>query len=1275
VYCYTSDFGENTMPLSVVNNFKKNTTTLCCKSILFTSFLSSIYEYSAASLAIVTYEPQFFFVLDSTPSKNVTIVASIIPIVCSSSSGVYVTSNNQYAAVSPSSFQFYASSTYLSASFVVRGTVGCYKLSLKSSSGSKNEMYTTATRNMTIISVTTVPNAPQVLNGSFSNSGGSIVVQFDVPTDRGATFVKGYSSSFNCSQIVDFKFASTSLCKWLSTTKLAIELFSNSFFSRLVPGDTIILLPRKVKRACSGTICVTYSFTGKTNVVLLPPLNPFATVASLTVASKMGQCDDVVLNPTSSIGFVARAWKSVVWSVFRSENIYLDRVSSFLNSEYKNTSCVVVVPKEMFIVGYSSVENPPSYTFELKLTNFFNATSIARVTTTIVTTSNEDPTVRIYGLENNVYYRWQPIQLFADAKLATCAKNSSSLVLQYVWKVFRNDDGIVDVQYLPEIASVALNPRVFLLKPFALLSSTTYTVQVIAYVVSKSTSKRVQSSDSVVIQVGQSGVVAMINGGMFQSQSVNRSISLDASASYDIDNENNNGNTLKFLWTCSTVSPLFGNKCNGFDTIDKTSSVLYAPRVMNIPSMVYSITVYVTNGYGKSDSATCQLSLINSASLPTVTTLSSSYLQFNPNDKIILTGAVSSNGGASQASWVVSSPSGISISDIALTSVSKLFLKNGTSTTFQLSIPPFSLISGLSYTFTLSASTTLATNTNNIINNNIIKYSTKCIVVFINEPPVGGLLSTNPASGVALATLFELYSHMWVDNSNNYPLQYSFSYYTLNLDAQYVLQSKSQVSYVSGYIAQGVSNLDYIVTCVVTAFDSLHAYSNATSTIHVLPNTNLINETSLISYVFNKATIKSSNPSVALQTISAVSNSLLNSVNCSVVKNCAALNRDACSVVPMTCGACKQGFTGISGFSNIGCLPVGAYVNSGSDCSKNSDCLSGYCNKQKICVDVPKTCPNNCNVIVGYGKCVFADFNNVSTDECLNGDFTCRSVCVCKSDRFGLDCSIDKSTNLALVKVRDDLCFDLVSTLSTQDVSSDVFVGRMTAISSIFSTDSNQISDAALMNCSHVLLHTVLNNPNTACLGNVYKSVFNAFSDVLGMRYRISSSLLRNISLAISTVAVSCQKNSAVNETPFRISLSNLKLVTTLAYATDLSSSVFSTPLTTYEIDDKKQSVELELAYHSSTIGFVVGVTAVQLPFNPSVATTGFVNSSIVAIELSEHLNFFVDVSNQQGSTQNRKLNSVLSMLTTTLSTDDVVTPSSSSNFSFGIKLQNQKKV
>ena len=78
------------------------------------------------------------------------------------------------------------------------------------------------------------------------------------------------------------------------------------------------------------------------------------------------------------------------------------------------------------------------------------------------------------------------------------------------------------------------------------------------------------------------------------------------------------------------------------------------------------------------------------------------------------------------------------------------------------------------------------------------------IVVTMNEPPSGGGLSVEPASGTALSTTYRLTSAYWEDDEDDFPLVHVLSYYILDSTKLIAVKGPDEVSYASTILGQGL---------------------------------------------------------------------------------------------------------------------------------------------------------------------------------------------------------------------------------------------------------------------------------------------------------------------------------------------------------------------------------------------------------------------------------------------------------------------------------------
>ena len=140
----------------------------------------------------------------------------------------------------------------------------------------------------------------------------------------------------------------------------------------------------------------------------------------------------------------------------------------------------------------------------------------------------------------------------------------------FTWNVY------VGSKYHPEIKSVSPDPRVFKIAPYFFDVSVEY--KIVAFVKLVDSFGRIlgSSSSAAVINIGESGIIALIAGGAYQTigsstSNVKDGLFIDASASYSIDYPRSQRNPpsanvpqLTFSWQCRKLEPDFGSACSEF---------------------------------------------------------------------------------------------------------------------------------------------------------------------------------------------------------------------------------------------------------------------------------------------------------------------------------------------------------------------------------------------------------------------------------------------------------------------------------------------------------------------------------------------------------------------------------------------------------------------------------------------------------------------------------------------------------------------------------------
>ena len=124
-------------------------------------------------------------------------------------------------------------------------------------------------------------------------------------------------------------------------------------------------------RALITIDCKTYPTTQFKTYEVAVPLDPIDPQIIFSMPSQIGRCDDLAIDPMGSKGSGGKPWKSIHWSAMGSGgDKSFELIQEHLNANY-NTSIddLVIVPN--LIVTPLVV-----YTISLRLTNYFNKSSI-----------------------------------------------------------------------------------------------------------------------------------------------------------------------------------------------------------------------------------------------------------------------------------------------------------------------------------------------------------------------------------------------------------------------------------------------------------------------------------------------------------------------------------------------------------------------------------------------------------------------------------------------------------------------------------------------------------------------------------------------------------------------------------------------------------------------------------------------------------------------------------------------------------------------------------
>lgn len=1183
VYCCAEDFSGNIMSLNETILHTVAVRTACCRTISLLSPLSQI-----EPTGLLSPDDQLSpisFSLNSYPTTVSFVTVAISTAICSGTTvalpGTNTTALSSTVKISPRTFVFYRNSSSLTASFVIRSiTTGCYLLSISSRGSDKYKSFNSFLYCQSIEQ----PSVPRLQSIQLSSDGTNLLFLFDSDTNQGEKYITSTLYAFDCHILVFFPGSMNSSCVWKSYSQLSAIITSSIIVN---VGDNAGIFGSRITAKCRLTDdCSSYSPCATSNVKILAPTISIRPTVYLSSSNGFQvNCNAVILDASQSTGAGVRDWYSIEWTVAVTDSgnsVLAPGIAKYLNqfSKLYGISNPITVPAALFEAVNAQ------FIFTLHLENFLMQSGYASVVTVISNSSVITASVRLVVPATGVY-SGSPIRCIAIPTFPKCLSTTQLSTLTFNWQVF---EGLTEIQGL---TSIDPNPRVFSLTPYSLVAGYVYIIKVSMF----STTSATFSTSSSVVQIMIAGVVAVIQGGQSRRIAASEPLFLDGSNSFDKDSAAPSV-SLVYRWSCIVQYPLFGSPCGNFTV--STSSILYIPSSAFSPG-VYNITLLVRNPVlGTTSTAACQVFVISSAfPLPQVS-ISSIAARRNPNLPVIITGTIHSNSiyGLVNATWI-SSIGSRRLSSIATTPTSTFI--SMAHADLQLGLDINSLTVGVSYLFTLQASYLSRASAQ----------SSSSIVLTINSPPRNGQLTMSPNSGFALTTMFSFTTSSWTDDPTDYPLQYVLGFFTSDPSEFIAVKSLNMISYAEAYVSPGLSSNNYAVFSVAQAVDSFSAEANISTSITVQP---IIDSSVILSTMASalSAAYAAYDPAAVIGTISAAAGTL-HPVDCTVSIDCTFLNRFLCSATANTCGSCLYGYVGPVGDSNIPCQLPSTIIGTGGYCESNSTCASGACLHSK-CGDPSKLCPNHCS---SKGTCIYTDVKNQVVSKCSQSNVHCRATCQCVTGSYGADCSMSLLKYNQNVKFNELACSNLANVVHMQASSTDVVLAMATAISQVFS-DVTTISRSAITNCTAALVGTVLSNPMVSCERETQLAILRSFSELLDTGTLFPSSLYTAVAGCISKLAVSCQQNMAVSQTPVLVVEKNIRMQTVLQPVSAAVTGVYCPPVSTYLklVGASVGSITLSSAFlknDSNTIK-AVGITVIEYVTNPQRLP---VNASIIRLESS----------------------------------------------------------
>jgi hypothetical protein len=1141
VYCVSSTINGNMMSYHTMVRGVSTAKTLCCKTLsVAVNYVSLTADRSQLNVLTMS--------IDSVPISDISLTISAVNV--GENSTALLTSGVQTSKVYPflpQNVNFVAASSLASAvSISLSGLpAGYYQVSVDVSGTDKAD-YSTAFpkgRLIAVLSTSQPLPAPDMISATFSADGSLLYISFSSASNKGLL-----TSQFRCRLLFLFVGSEFAKCQWSDASTVVASVSGNTF---LVPGNVVHLLGNSSVRAlCTapGGDCSRWPRASMNSVVSTAPVTATIPTVAISAPASVSRCDSVVIDLSSSRGGGGRDWfsRSVIVSASNGNSTILQE---FVTNVYLPSSIPLPIPLGLLQAG-------TSYTFVVSLCSFLRMCGQDRKTVYVL--SGSAPSVTLIGSAVRSLYRNSSVGVASNAFVSACSGGVTTQGLSYQWSLSPS----------AVASSVSNDPSVFLLKPFTLASNTMYSASLTVTVASTG----VYSTASTTILVLAGAIVPVIPGGASRSIRQLSSAALDASKSFDTDVSGSMGPAagLVYSWSCFQSGPVISSYC-GVQIYNASSSTLSVFAQDGSVNSSSSVSLLLRDSVGlRSAVANVIIRVVSSVS-PLVTISNSSTGKINPGSRLLLVGSVDLSAASSGTSvWTVDNGA-VNLDALSMVPVSQSITT--TVTPALLLLAPNSLPAGTEFTFSLTA--VLASG----------ELSTATITIVTNAPPTPGSVLVSPRSGIAMTVTFTFNAALWVDEDA--PISYQFGFLSASTGVTLTVQSRSEMSYGTSLLPSG-SGLNSLLVCAGEVFDVYSANYTAYDTVQV-------NSSSLsLGAALNSLTSQLSGVLASvngMKKLISLSASVLNSVNCSSIRNCTLLNRYSCASVSNSCGPCLDGFIGSSGDGNSVCLiasdAVALLSHSGTivKCEGFADCPRGYeCRMENFQCFVPsKTCPSDCGV---HGTCIFVQSSTGNVVEsCSVYDADCSAQCTCDDEWYGDDCSMGAGELATRQAAKADITGRVAQLVGIENPSESVVSGWLAGLMGV----SDTAADMTNGSLTSVLLVADYIIGAAAGVGMSVDSIASvldvldcgasavSWSSSAGRRIR-SRRLLSNISSGasadvyaesvvasttdlLSRYAVYVTSSMVSGQVPLTFIKSTFRLTTLLASST----SAVSLPLTTLE--------------------------------------------------------------------------------------------------------------
>ena len=516
IFCYIETALGAGSSLDTVIGTRVTATTACCKLVTFTNVPLTVYadvlryNKSNPSLFVFTYK------LPVTLKSALQVIPHAAINGAKSIAVASIPSSSSFSSTTPVTGQFILSSNSIT-------TITDCRVFLEFT-GEEARQFASENATVRILPPSDVTPAPLLLNAQFYDSGLAVLMTFNSPTDSAGIV----NATWVCSTVFTFSNAFDGVCAWqtASIVRIAVTNSSDIISNLLSIGDTVRLKDGKVRALCSGTVlsCALDPYSSASTEIL-GPKKPIAPTVVILAPPSIGFCSNLKLDATASSGSAARPFKSLIWIVKSLSDVdkSASEIEKYLNS--------VTVTRGIYqpIEISRSLLITATYTFTLRLTNYFNVTQSASIRVD-VSDDRSAPSITILGPPYRSVTTASPFKLPAIAALPTCISPSAA---SYTWTV-------KDEQNPSTLQSTGTDPTVFSLPAFTLKINSTYTFNV------QVTVGRTTASASSTIYVTRGEIEAIITGGYTREVAFAKVLDLSASTSRDLDVPTTSTSTLNF---------------------------------------------------------------------------------------------------------------------------------------------------------------------------------------------------------------------------------------------------------------------------------------------------------------------------------------------------------------------------------------------------------------------------------------------------------------------------------------------------------------------------------------------------------------------------------------------------------------------------------------------------------------------------------------------------------------------------------------------------------